>query len=161
MSRIQDSKCFAITTADMGFDAFGRQYGAMGSGLPSDGYTPSYQQIDGYAVTASFTSAPFSVQQTDWYSVVVSGLATGTVAIQACNDRSTTSRNAEFPDDGLQNWITLKFYDGTNQVSLQTLAGGQPVIFEEDSCTYRWIRLVYTKTASGSMKAAVQYKVLA
>ena len=134
-----------------------------------DGYSAAQAQgqpvsavaLDGYGVTASFTTAPVFVKSLDAFSIQVSDVGgaspNGSFTVQACNDMGKQSSQAQ-PDVTLQNWVTLTFTNEQTgaRVSSFPLAGaGSSVLVQEFNCTYRWLRIAWTNT-SGSAKLSVR-----
>lgn len=110
----------------------------------TDGVSPNGTHLDGYSSAASFTSAALFVgaSRALLLSILAIGTAVGTVKLQACNDASNTTSGPERPSSALANWYDLTF---TGAVSGDTL-----VNFSDPDCTYRWVRVVYTRTSGTS-----------
>lgn len=127
----------------------------------ADGFSQSAaaNQLDGYVVSASFNSAPFSIQQAQGYCVQVTcpstGSPVGTVKIQGSCDRSRLGY--EQPDSKLVNWFDIGFIDQSTGAPFtsQNLSTTVPVVFQDSSAFYQWIRIVVTM-ASGSATLSVK-----
>lgn len=122
--------------------------------------------LDGYTVSASFDSIPFFVGRDLGYTVVISCPSTGTpnatCKLQGCIDPARGEKG-DLPDAGLANavWWDLDLLDPqTNTTSVtRTISGATTAVFMEDSCMYRWIRLVWTNTSgSAVVTARIQFK---
>lgn len=128
----------------------------------ADGYTPSSTAVNAYVAAASFNSGVFYVGQLRSFDVQVTcpstGSPVGTITLQGSNDfgRLHDMRG----DDGVSHWFDLKFDDESGApVTAQTLNGASTLVFEELNCTYRWLRMVYTRTSGTcTMTAIVQGK---
>lgn len=105
--------------------------------------------LDGYQAAASFTSCPLMVKSADAFSLQLDGYGFGTFAVQVSNDKPNLHADGMTPDAGLANWTTLYFWSQASQawVTSVTASGSFSFLIEEDRCTYRWIRLVYTRTS--------------
>ena len=125
------------------------------SGNSNDGVSanPGIVYDGSLALAANMTTAPVNVTELDAYSI---GFATpagstlvGSVALQASNDQSgqeTTKRS----DNLLANWQTISFWDvgvGAQATTKAVASGAQALLLAEPSCTYRWVRLVFSFTS--------------
>lgn len=129
----------------------------------ADGMTPSDPAVtyDKLSVTASFTTAPFFVARTTYYSLsfsVVDVTASGTLKIQGCNDPSKAQ--PDVGDYNLTNWFDIPFVDSTGAMNTsQAVSGSGTIVLNETHCAYRWIRVAYTYAAGTSIiTIRVQFK---
>lgn len=118
--------------------------------------------IDAYVVATTWTSAAVFVGRIQGYTVVVScpstGTPVGTVKVQGCIDRNAAM--GDKPDENLTTWFDLSFVDSTGAAFTNaTISSASTAIFEELSCYYRYIRVVYTRSSgTGTFTAKVQLK---
>lgn len=119
-----------------------------------DGELATQNILDGYAVSATFSTPGCPVNKTDSLTLTVKCPSTGspewTVKLQGCIDASRLGPG--IPDERLDHWFDLSFVDESSgaPVTSQTISGASEVTFLISNCEFDWIRAVFTRT-SGSM----------
>jgi hypothetical protein len=138
--------------------------------ISSDGINPitAPNLYDGTnAIAASRFSVPFILKYGDrlglQLSAPVTGAPSGSVALQGSNDASQLEDPNAYPDVNLVNWSTVSFFDELTfaNVITKAFAGAQSFLFTVPTCSYRWMRMVWTNSSgSALLTARLQVKSL-
>lgn len=138
--------------------------------ISSDGINPiaAPNLYDGTnTIAANRFSVPMLVEKHDRLGIQLSAPATGTpngsVAFQGSNDDSQMRDPNGYPDVNLVNWSTVSFFDELTFANVVTkaFAGAQSYMFTIPTCSYRWLRMVWTNTSGSALLTAhVQVKSL-
>ena len=128
--------------------------------ISSDGINPivAPNLFDGTnAIAANRFSVPFLLKYGDRLGLQVSapstGAPNGSVALQGSNDASQLE---DYPDVNLVNWSAVSFFDELTfaNVITKAFAGAQSFLFTVPTCSYRWMRMVWTNTSGSALLTA-------
>lgn len=127
----------------------------------TDGVSPTTATYESLSTSASFTTAGHYLGAAWGFSCTFStpdAAADGAVKLQGCNDPARV--DTERADGGLVNWFDVPFVDATGTpVTSQTVAGASVIVFDKWPCSFRWMRLVYTRNSgTAAVTARVQIK---
>lgn len=104
--------------------------------------------------SASQTGSPLDANQwvsASFHAYFGDATAAGTVKLQASNDINTTQYNS-------QNFQPTNWVDVPSQSA--TIAAGASALLTIPNCSYRWLRVVYTRSAGGSTTINVNVMAL-
>lgn len=112
-------------------------------------------KFDALVISATTTTTALPCRHLRSISAAISCPATGspsyTAKLQGSNDQSL-GQNQDIADSNVSNWFDVP--TGGNRVVSVAIAAAGTFILSDDSCAYRWYRLVLTKT-SGSMTTTI------
>lgn len=119
-------------------------------------------QLDGSVQAATFNSAGVYVGDSGLYCITAScpstGSPVGTLKVQGCNDTGLGRLSSQEPDAGLVTWFDVAFLDETGVFFTErAVSGAGTFVFSDSACTYRWFRLVWTRT-SGSITITAKFQ---
>lgn len=117
-----------------------------------DGY-----QLKAFVAAGNVVSEPLKVNLSTSYSVVVTcpatGSPTGTLKLQGCIDLEGRG-DGQSDMASLTNWFDVTA-GGERIVTAAVTSAGGTFWLTDPECTYRWFRLVYTRS-SGSITITVK-----